>query len=396
MTLRGAFRTMSEYKFSTGGGPVFQRKPSEVQIEGIAHSPTAKGAAAAQKRGSESGAVMVFLALASVVLFAFAAFAIDMGRIYLERRALQNGADAAALAIADDCAQSRCGGYYDEYAVAELYADANAGDASASVSDVDFDLATQSVTVTVETEQTDGTSILPTLFASVIGYDGLTVEAEATVQWGSPSGLPVLPLVYSQCEWMMFGESGYVDRPGGGFLHRASSVRDGLLPPAGGYQYWSRSVTVFFHGSSTCHDSESGQDLPGGFGWVDVTGSDCEAQLGVGDLPSVEPGASPTSECDVAEMAATIGTVQLIPYFDDYTGTGTGGEYQIAGFGAFYVTGYNFGGSFKEDSLIDGQPPCTGNDRCIQGYLIGDWAVLDNGAPLSAVDHGVYVTRFSS
>ncbi len=354
------------------------------------------GPDATRTNSSESGATMVFVALMSIVMFAFAAFAIDMGRLYVERAALQNGADAAALAIANDCGEKRCGGYYDEDAVADAYADANVSDDTAHVSDVSINPGTREVSVTVVTEQADGTALFPMLLASVIGHDELAVQATASVEWGAPGDLDVLPLVYSKCEWQEYGDTGFADAPANGYLHRASAVRDGVLPPASGYPYASRSITVFFHGSNgTCTESSSGQDLPGGFGWVDVPGVDCETDLSVGDLPSVEPGASPTSECDPAEMAAKIGTVQLLPYFDDYTGTGTGGEYQIAGFGAMYVTGYNFGGSFKEDSIIDGQPPCTGDDRCIQGFLIGDWVVLDNGAPLSDSDLGVFITRFS-
>ena len=47
-------------------------------------------------------------------------------------------------------------------------------------------------------------------------------------------------------------------------------------------------------------------------------------------------------------------------------GVGASGEYHIAGFGVLYVTGYNFGGQFKEPA---GSPPCGGALRCISGYF---------------------------
>ncbi len=51
---------------------------------------------------NEDGAVLVLVALMMTVLMGFAAFAIDVGFMYNERRSLQNAADAAALAGAQD------------------------------------------------------------------------------------------------------------------------------------------------------------------------------------------------------------------------------------------------------------------------------------------------------
>ena len=48
--------------------------------------------------GERNGATLVIVAIVTVVLFAFTAFAIDLGRAYLSRAQLQTTADAAALA----------------------------------------------------------------------------------------------------------------------------------------------------------------------------------------------------------------------------------------------------------------------------------------------------------
>ena len=45
-----------------------------------------------------------------VVLLGFATIVVDVGWLYAERRQLQNGADAAALAVAIDCAKDACAG----------------------------------------------------------------------------------------------------------------------------------------------------------------------------------------------------------------------------------------------------------------------------------------------
>ena len=55
-------------------------------------------------RRNERGGISVMVALLMVVLLGAAAVAIDTGLIYAERAELQNGADAAALAIAEECA----------------------------------------------------------------------------------------------------------------------------------------------------------------------------------------------------------------------------------------------------------------------------------------------------
>jgi len=63
------------------------------------------GALAARLR-QESGAIAVFVALSTTVLLAFAAVAIDTSAVRRDQQELRNAADAAALAVALDCAQA--------------------------------------------------------------------------------------------------------------------------------------------------------------------------------------------------------------------------------------------------------------------------------------------------
>ncbi len=51
-------------------------------------------------RSSERGQALVLIVLAIVAMFGFAALAVDLGRVYAERRRAQNAADAAAYAAA--------------------------------------------------------------------------------------------------------------------------------------------------------------------------------------------------------------------------------------------------------------------------------------------------------
>jgi hypothetical protein len=90
-------------------------------------------------------------------------------------------------------------------------------------------------------------------------------------------------------------------------------------------------------------------------------------------------------------MENLVGEVVLLPYFDEFRSVGANSEYHVAGFGAFYITGYNFGGQYKEDSIVDGTPPCKGEDRCIEGYVIGDWVA--SGGDIGGSDLGVVVIQ---
>ncbi len=340
---------------------------------------------------NERGATLVFIAVSLLGLLAMTAFSFDFGRIYVERRELQVGAEAAALAIARDCALDECSGFYDEEAEADSYADANARDGAAWIQSVDLDLGSQTVHVVTGTEDTAGDRDFDMTFAQIVGVNSLTVGAEATAAWGPPGTLGAIPLIFSECEWQSFGEPGFVDENPNGFLHRSSAVTDGLLPPAGGYAYEDRHVTIFFHGSNgPCHYNPSGQDLPGGFGWLE-TGNNpeelCEIEVTSGAWQAIDPGSSPSNGCDPIDFGELVGTVQLIPYFDEHAGTGENAQYHISGFGAFYITGYNFAGQYKERSLIDNQYPCSGEDRCIEGYFIGDWVASGGSGIGGGNDH---------
>ncbi|NND04240.1 MAG: hypothetical protein HKN91_15790, partial [Acidimicrobiia bacterium] len=268
------------------------------------------GIVSASPQGGESGIAAVFVGLWLVVLIGFGAFALDTSRIFNEYSELQNGADAAALAIAMDCAIGSCDGYFDALGLADAYADANMIDDTAYVEEVIVDLVDNAVEVAVATESAEGDNTFDMVLANVIGYNGLTVRAETEVVWGSAGGAKVLPLIYSLCEWDAFGSPGFVDEDPNGFLHHESSMAGGFAP------YADRYVTIFFHGTSTCQAGPSGQDLPGGFGWLESSEGLCEADVTVGYWVNLDPGASPTSECSPSYIKSLVVTVIGLPYFD--------------------------------------------------------------------------------
>ncbi len=325
-------------------------------------------------RDRETGAAAVFVAVSIIGLLAMTAFAFDFGRMYIEREELQVGADAAALAIAQDCLAGRCTPGYDGTAEAETYVDGNASDGSGWVRDVDIDLTNRTVTVLAGTEDVEGNREFQMVFSPVVGFDDVSIGAQAIAAWGPPGAGTTLPLIFSECEWQNYGASGTVPD---GLLHDVADI-----PFTGDYPYADGYATLYFHGNEveTCHSNSSGQDIPGGFGFLD-SGSGCSSATMIGDWVTADPGASPSTGCSSLDLNDWVGTVQLIPYFDETRSSGNNGEYRVLGYGALYVTGYNFAGQFKSNSLIDGKLPCGGSDRCIQGYFIGNWSAPPAGGP---------------
>lgn len=319
-------------------------------------------------RRDERGASAVVIGISLTMLMGFVGFAVDGGSFYQERRELQTGADAGALAIAEDCGFGLACDYGSASATAAAYANANASDGLAGIQSLDLNLAESKVTVTTETLTTGGSNIFPPFFMQVLGFNGSTVWARATAVWGYPRGLTTLPLIISDCEWDKFGGTLYVDPPPSGF------------DPG--------PTTILFHDGNSTEDcnAEAGQDadgdgkLPGGFGWLDTDGG-CEATIQEDDWISGDPGSSPSTGCSASVFESiALGQTVLIPYFDDVLAC-SGSEpqctelglesgkkwYHVAGFGALYVTGYNFAGLYKE--TMTGSLPCSGDERCIAGYF---------------------------
>ena len=132
---------------------------------------------------------------------------IDVGALYVERCELQNGADAAALAVAQDCAEGDCGSGGGSVR-AQQYADLNAND-SASALDLTTpcgvgpgltgcsdgapsgaSAATGWVRVGTSTKTADGGDEVSFLLAPVISsLTGKTVTASAAQLGTTPSGL---------------------------------------------------------------------------------------------------------------------------------------------------------------------------------------------------------------
>lgn len=291
---------------------------------------------------SERGAVLIWVALMMVMLLGFGVIVIDVGALYKERRELQNGADAAALAVAKDCAEGDC---LDEWTTATYYASRNAEDEVSGVAMVcgvgtvldvcpeppDADIEGASGWVFVETLSSPNVDFVLAPVLDIALQEG-EVSATAVAAWGPLGRANTLALTFSQCEYEAAG----------------GNLETGDFP--------SGEVFIYFHGDTdlagTCGAGPSGGDLPGGFGWLDET--DCEAEIDEDSIVGDDPGASAPSACrDLLEDLFESGEVTILPIYDDTNGlTGNNGTYHIAGFVGFKVLGYRFPGETNPSGFM--------------------------------------------
>jgi Flp pilus assembly protein TadG len=280
-----------------------------------------------RRLADEHGAAAVMIALLMVPMLGFTAIAVDIGAVYAERARLQVAADAAALAVAQDCARGACG---DMQATASALVAANEGGATAAPPV----LSSAPMTVTVTGDK-------PTRhwFAPVLGIDATAVSAAATVAWGTPgSGTAVLPLTFSFCSF-------------------AKQV--------GGLSSTTPSTILFTKTATDLCTGPSGNAVPGGFAYLDTDPGTCQTTSARNDRSTSSTGNSVPSVCSGADFSGWLGQVVLLPLYDDAGATGNSAWYHVYGYAAFKLTGYYLGSSQYRTSPA----PCSGNARCVAGYF---------------------------
>jgi Flp pilus assembly protein TadG len=292
----------------------------------------------ARARREERGAVSVIVAVGMVALLGFVAITVDIGALYAERAELQSGADAAALAVAQDCADGSC---TNTTATAQFLANANARDGATNI----LALTSPSpASVRVTTGTRDGASnagALAFVFAPVLGIDSAAPTASATAAWGAPAAGPaVLPLAFAPCVFKRDGPIQVIS------MHGDSG------------------------GTSCSSTSPSGKVLPGGFGWLASPPGTCTARVDIAvNAPmSSDTGISLPSGCS-AVLAANADRTVLLPVYSDLGGTGSGGWYRIRGWAAFQLLGWNFPGDSRNSNSYTGAK-CTGSCKGIIGRFV--------------------------
>jgi Flp pilus assembly protein TadG len=331
----------------------------------------------------ERGAISVLVAILMVVLLGFAALAVDTGILYAERSQLRNGADSAALAVAQKCARDvndpDCS---TTSALAGSLANSNAGDGLSNVKTLLLDKTARTVTVTAGAQEAGKqANSVSLVFARALGITAAEVTAPATVQWGSPvAGTTAFPLTFSICQ-----VKGHVD----GSLQLLQSHGNGANP--------------------SCNYGPSGQAVEGGFGWLPNDPGICGGLINLSlNEGGSDPGNSSPAACDAtlqrwaADITAGRDVVVLLPVFNKVTGTGAGAVYGLVSFAAFKVAGWKFSGNNSLPNSFHNKSPdvpsavsCDNNCRGIIGSFI-QYVSLANGFTLGPVDaNGATVVRLT-
>ena len=264
-------------------------------------------------RRDERGAIVILLVVICLVMVGMAALVIDVGALHDEKRQLQNGADAGALAIAQSCALGSC-----DLGLAAPLANRNAKDSNSAAEVVQpFTPADKRVVVRTTT-RTGGTSILPYSFGQILtGDPGKEVKAEAIAKWAFAGSAMALPLTISPCD--------------------KSQLQVGTQ--------WTINLGIGF---GEC----ASRDAPGAFGWLDRP---CLSPMVAGEMIKVDTGAS-GAKCFTA---ATMGTVVILPVFRTTNGkSGKNTEYRILGFAALRLSGWNFPGDSSPTVPLGCSQPC--------------------------------------
>ena len=335
----------------------------------------------------ERGAIGVLIGvlIGGGVLLGMGALAIDVGQLYQNRAELQNGADAAALAVADSCALGTC-----TTGIAAQYATGNASKLTGNQAAVNLvcgsgtgmsgcpgstgmmvdcpanpSAGTNYVDVHTSTLTAGGSTLLPPVFARTLlgnrGYAGTNVKACAQAEWGAPSSSDTIAFTISACSWYVYTNNGTNFAP-------PPPYPPNPLPAA------SYDHIMFEHGSQGSKTTgcppyqPSGQDAPGNFGWTDESGN-CSVPINNGSYGG-NTGASISNDCKTALINDQANkTVVYLPVYSAISGTGTGVTYTLLGFAAFVITGYHIGGGFTASDWLNPANNCKGSTFCIDGYF---------------------------
>jgi Flp pilus assembly protein TadG len=311
------------------------------------------------------------------VLLGLGALVIDAGQLYQERAELQNGADAAAIAVAKSCATgSTC-----STTLAAQYANENASALTGGTAGVTLvcgslgglsacPASTGAMTdcppppassqgyvdVHTSTQTSGGATVIAPVLARVLlgsGYTGTTVLACAQASWGGPASGNTLAFAISACSWDSWTSIG-----------TNFAVAPPAVPPA---SYDHQLNLANLGNTGGCTGESAGADGAGAFGWaVDQTGT-CGIFTNTATFPAAT-GASAGSTCQSALASAQSSRrAILLPVYTKVTGTGANAVFTLKGFAAFVVTGYSLPGFFASDWLKNSNNTCT--FKCIDGYF---------------------------
>jgi Flp pilus assembly protein TadG len=365
--------------------------------------------------------VLVAILIGAGVLFGMAALVIDVGQLYQNRAELQNGADAAALAVAKSCAQGTCpSSPVAGLSVATPYANANAskltggkanvtlvcglngnvsvgqGTCTAAVTNVcppNPPTGANYVDVETSTLMPGGSTVLPPVFAGTLAgsHTGSTVFACAQAEWGAPLTGAMVGVTISACSWDT--ATGTLDPKTG--LPTGKPPVFAPPPPYPPVPAASFDQTLFLKGgggTTGCATEPAGAAAPGNFGWTADPTGDCTALITSGTYGGNTGNSVPANCKSLLQSWQQNKTVLEIPVYLKIGGTGNNAVYTLKGFAAFVITGYSLP-SMNATDWVTGKLPCTGSNSCISGFFTHD--LVDTAGTLGGVDLGADIIKLT-
>jgi Flp pilus assembly protein TadG len=369
-------------------------------------------------RRDERGVVAVLVGvLVGGVLLGLGAVVIDVGQLYQERAELQNGADAAALAVARSCATGVCTA---SGALTTAGTEAN-GNASALTGGTEAASVCGSgagdtltacgtpgtamtscpanptgfnyVDVSTSTKTSGGATVIAPVFGKELtgngSSTGTAVQACAQAEWGGalPNGSLITAFTISACEW-------YAATTNGTVFAQPPPYPPSTAPSS----TLDRVIKLRSTGTGTgCTKYPAPADAVSKFGWITETGG-CSLNNITGTTYGVNnSGSSSSPNCntplfDDAQNKSLI----YVPVYTSVTGSGATAVYNLLGVAAFVVTGYNIPGSTfnKYTDWLKSTNQCTGTTYCINGYFVqADFS--GGGTIFSTNDEGLYAINLT-
>jgi Flp pilus assembly protein TadG len=334
----------------------------------------------ARLRRDERGVVGVIVAifLGAGVLMGLSALVIDAGQLYQERAELQNGADAAALAVAKSCALGAC-----TPSVAGQLADGNASSLTGGTEGVALvcgsgglgscpastgsltscppapAVGTNFVEVYTATQTATGSTLLPPVFARTLlgsSYRGTTVRACAQAEWGPPAAATTTALTISACEWDQATEQGTL-------FASAPPYSQNPPPPAS----FDQVLTLDPENDAGCATEPAVAGGAGTFGWAQAAGANCTLEVSGPTFAESDGGSMPGGCQAVLRNAQQNQIPILVPIYVSLNAAAN--TYALKGFADFVVTGYNLAPGFFEPDWLNAANTCT-TSNCLTGYFV--------------------------
>jgi Flp pilus assembly protein TadG len=294
--------------------------------------PLARPATRARLR-DETGAVAVFVALSMTMMLGCAAIAVDVSSAYADRHQVQNGADAAALAVALDCARNSCGDIT-ATATAAVQANTTAADAA------DATIGAPTVTTTGATVTVTARATSNHFFAGVVGRPSDVVTARSSASWiPTTRGRANFPLAISWCEYQ-----GQIARhPLGNtttYRINATTQLGGSCNGPSGTTLSGYAVTQPDTATGCRTTSALGNTLAGYVdGYGNSYGSWNGGWYGSWNGAGSGSGSGLPGACTTAYLGSLYGSDLLIPVWDQVSGSGSNLRFHVYGYAAFRFMG---------------------------------------------------------